>query len=386
MSLARGEKMPASSKSINCSIGLLAAGILGVLLLAGLSLTLSEQARLRFGPPNPELGLRQRLFLPLQLIFQAEELTEPADPLGEEVQFDITMGESVPAITGRLQEAGLISSPGALNDYLLYSGLDTTLQAGKYTLSPQMSPVEIAQALQDPKPTQAVLSILAGWRAEEIAATLPASGLNIAEDDFIRLVYNPASLGSVSGELTDLDTLEGFLFPGVYELPREATLSQLIQTLLDRFESEVSPEMRTAFEMQGLSLSDAVILASIVEREAVVEEEMPTIASVFYNRLALGMPLASDPTVQYALGYNRDQETWWTNPLSAQDLEVDSAYNTYRHPGLPPAPIANPGREALEAVAYPAQTPYYYFRAACDGSGRHNFSQTYTEHLANACP
>jgi UPF0755 protein len=98
------------------------------------------------------------------------------------------------------------------------------------------------------------------------------------------------------------------------------------------------------------------------------------------------MKLDSDPTVQYALGYNTAAATWWTNPLSASDLQFDSPYNTYLYPGLPPGPICNPGLSALNAVAYPAQTPYYYFRAACDGSGRHAFAQTYEEHLRNACP
>jgi UPF0755 protein len=144
--------------------------------------------------------------------------------------------------------------------------------------------------------------------------------------------------------------------------------------------------MRTGFQRQGLNVYRAVILASIVSREAIIEDEMPMIASVFYNRLASGGKLDSDPTVQYALGYNQEQKTWWTNPLSLADLEIDSRYNTYKYPGLPPGPIANPGLEALKAVAFPAQTPYYYFRAACDGSGRHLFAETFEEHLGNACP
>jgi UPF0755 protein len=135
-----------------------------------------------------------------------------------------------------------------------------------------------------------------------------------------------------------------------------------------------------------LNLYKGVILASIVSREAIVEDEMPLIASVFYNRLNGGEKLETDPTVQYALGYNEAQGTWWTNPLSAADLLFDSPYNTYLYPGLPPGPISNPGLAALRAVAFPAQTPYKYFRAACDGSGRHLFAETFEEHLGNACP
>jgi UPF0755 protein len=98
------------------------------------------------------------------------------------------------------------------------------------------------------------------------------------------------------------------------------------------------------------------------------------------------MKLDSDPTVQYALGYNPDKKTWWTNPLSLQDLQIDSPYNTYLYMGLPPGPIANPSLTALQAVAFPAQTPYYYFRSACDGSGKHTFAETFEEHLQNECP
>ena len=136
---------------------------------------------------------------------------------------------------------------------------------------------------------------------------------------------------------------------------------------------------------QGLSLYQGLILASIVQREAVVAAEMPIIASVFHNRLKVPMKLETDPTVQYALGYNASSNSWWKTPLTFSDLEVDSPYNTYLYPGLPPTPIASPGLAALQAVAYPAQTPYYYFRAACDNSGKHNFSETFEQHLQFAC-
>ncbi len=133
-------------------------------------------------------------------------------------------------------------------------------------------------------------------------------------------------------------------------------------------------------------MHEGVILASIVEREAVVEDEMPQIASVFLNRLRNNLNLAADPTIQYALAYNSEQRTWWTNPLSLDDLKLPSSYNTYENPGLPPGPICNPSLAALQAVAYPAETSFLYFRAACDGSGRHQFSESFQEHLDKACP
>jgi UPF0755 protein len=144
-------------------------------------------------------------------------------------------------------------------------------------------------------------------------------------------------------------------------------------------------DLLNGFERQGLSIYEAVTLASIVEKEAVVDDEKPMIASVFYNRLAQGMRLETDPTVQYALGFSEEWSTWWKSPLSNADLAVESPYNTYLAFGLPPTPICNPDLGSLRAVAFPAETPYLYFRAACDGSGRHNFSITFEEHLNNAC-
>jgi UPF0755 protein len=155
---------------------------------------------------------------------------------------------------------------------------------------------------------------------------------------------------------------------------------------MQKFLASLTVELQDGFSRQGLNVYQAVTLASIIEREAIVDEEMPLIASVFFNRLAIGMKLETDPTIQYALGYNLSQNTWWTNPLTLSDLEVDSPYNTYLHPGLPPGPICNPGLAALQAVAFPAQTPYYYFRARCDGSGLHSFAETFEQHIQNACP
>jgi len=160
----------------------------------------------------------------------------------------------------------------------------------------------------------------------------------------------------------------------------------LIAELVRNFAYHLSPDLRQGFQQQGLSIYQAVTLASIVQREAVQEEEAPIIASVYLNRLRIQMKLDADPTVQYALGFNPSLNTWWTNPLSMADLQIDSPYNTYIYVGLPPTPISNPGINALRAVAFPAQTAYYFFRARCDGSGFHEFAQTFEEHLQNACP
>jgi UPF0755 protein len=252
-------------------------------------------------------------------------------------------------------------------------------------LSPTLTPIEIAQALQDPTPQEVSFSILAGWRIEEIAAALSYTGLPISEEAFISAAQLTPDGYSFSESIPPIAGMEGFLFPGEYNLPRELSAPELLAIFLESFDAQVPPELRQEIKAQDLTLFEGVSLASIVEREAVVAAEMPAIAAVYLNRLWVGMKLDADPTVQYAVGYNTKQGTWWTNPLSLEDLAFESLYNTYLYPGFPPGPIANPSLAALQAVARPQDSPYYYFRARCDGSGLHNFAVTYEEHVANAC-
>ena len=356
-------------------LGVLAAGVFG----------LQRQVEAYFGPPTTGLSPIQRVNYAVQLYLHREELVTPLDTDGQEQTFEVRQGESVNSIALRLEDAGLIRSAFSFRTYLVYSGLDTHIQAGKYALSPAMSPVAIAHKLESTVSDIVTFNVLAGWRLDEIAAALPTSGLNVSPDEFLRLARTIPPGYSFSDELADAPSVEGFLFPGSYQLKRDITAYDLIAAMLNNFEAHLTPELRNGFQRQGLNLLQAVTLASIVQKEAVVAEEQPMIASVFLNRLAKGMKLDSDPTVQYALGFNPDQKTWWTNPLSSEDLQVDSPYNTYLHEGLPPGPIDNPGLSALQAVAYPAQTPYYYFRAKCDGSGRHVFARTLEEQVSNAC-
>ncbi len=340
-----------------------------------------------YGPPAAGLGLQARFTYAALLYTRQEALLRPTDPAGNEQTFTIAPGESATGVIGRLWERGLISDSVAFRTYLQYKGLDTGLQAGTYTLSPALAPVEIAQRLQDATPEAVDFTILAGWRLEEVAEALPTSGLAVGTDSFLRAARYPDFPHPLEGSLPPAASLEGFLLPGTYTIPRDTDSPvALLLHFLNNFEAQVTPEIRSGLENQGLSLYEGVTLASIVQREAVVEEEMPLIASVFLNRLHRGMRLESDPTVQYAAGYDAARGGWWPVPLTSQDLHLDSPYNTYRIAGLPPGPIANPGLPAIRAVAFPAQTPYLYFRAACDNSGRHTFAETYEEHLGNGCP
>ena len=345
-------------------------------------ITIPSQAARIYGQPASWLTISQRVQYSAQLLWYDGLLTRPRDVDGAELSFTIQPGESVTSIANNLEAKGFIQDAEALRAYLIYSGLDTSIQAGEFKLSAAMSAIDIARELQDATPEEVTLVVLSGWRMEELAASLSTSGLSIASLDFFDAVSEPPKGFDFISEAT---SAEGFLFPDTYILPRQTTAKELVSELVRRFALRLSRDVRLAFENQGLTVYQAVTLASIVEREAVHKEEAPLIASVYLNRWKIGMKLEADPTVQYAIGYNALQGTWWTNPLSALDLQFDSPFNTYVYGGLPPAPIANPGLDALNAVAFPAESPYYFFRAKCDGSGFHNFSVTFDEHVGNGC-
>lgn len=335
-----------------------------------------------FGPPTPRLDAWSRVLYGWRLLWDRQDLTVPRMVGAPEQEFVVEIGESVVSIANRLEEAGILRNADAFRLYLLWTGQDTSVQAGHYRLSAAMTAQEIARALQSPTPGQAVLVVLAGWRMEEVALALPSSGLEVSPQEFLRAASAPPHFG---GMLPAGASAEGFLFPDQYILPRQTDAESLVVLLVQNFALHLTPALRQGFAQNGLDVYQAVTLASLIEREAMVDEEMPLLASVFYNRLKAGMALGSDASVQYALGYNDAQNTWWTNPLSALDLEIDSPYNTYRYSGLPPGPICSPSLAALQAVASPATTSYLYFRARCDGSGRHLFAETYEEHQRNAC-
>ncbi len=341
------------------------------------------RASLKYGPPARGLSITQRIEYSTRLLSYGDLLSTPLLPAAIDQPFHIEQGESVLSIALRLEGSNLISNAQAFYDYLVYTGLDLTIQAGDYTLNPGLSMIDIAGELQDATPEDVTFVILPGWRMEEVALSLPTSGLDIPPEEFLHVAQSPAP--AVLEFVPLSSSMEGFLFPDAYILPRVSTAEQLLELIGRNFAQHITDDLRAGFEAQGLDVYQAVTLASIVEREAVQDEEQSLIASVFINRLNIGMHLGGDPTVQYSLGYNAAQGTWWTNPLSLEDLHFDSPYNTYVYTGLPPGPIANPSLDALQAVANPLPSSYYYFRAKCDGSGFHIFAQTLEEQIENGC-
>jgi len=338
------------------------------------------------GQPGSLITSYQKVVLSLELVNDIDSLKTSLSSNKDELDFIVSEGESVQLICSRLERSDLIKDADILRLYLIYSGLDRQIRSGSFKLNPSMSPIEISKALTDLNKTSIPFSILPGWRLEEIAASLPTSGLSIDPQEFLLLAYSPSDDLRIKIDLPAGTSLEGYLYPDIYQVSRDISLQSLFDQFLGRFNSTLPTDLRSTLSKQGVSLHEAVTLASIVQREAVIREERPLVASVFYNRLEAGMFLETDPTVQYSLGYQESSSTWWKSPLFFKDLEVNSPYNTYQHPGLPPGPISNPDISSLVAVAYPAQTPYYYFRAKCDGSQLHNFAITFEEHLANECP
>jgi UPF0755 protein len=217
---------------------------------------------------------------------------------------------------------------------------------------------------------------------EEIAALLEKKGV-LSKDDFLNAVKEDHPESFLPEKASDKN-LQGYLFPATYGFSRSVTGAQAVQQMLDAFDEQVVAEVQPQLESTGLTLDRVITLASIVEREAVKPEERPLIASVFINRMKVGIPLQADPTVQFALAEdpaNVAKYGYWKTELSLTDLEVDSPYNTYIYPDLPPGPIACPGLDSIRAVLRPARTNYLFFVAKDDGS--HVFAETLEEHLRN---
>lgn len=299
------------------------------------------------------------------------------------IPFTVEAGENARSIGQRLAQQGLIRSSLLFRVLARYYGLDDRLAAGEYQLTFGMTMGQIIQELRQGQGKQLIVTIPEGWRAEEIADLLEKEG--IAEKaDFLILVYQSVGHWDLLPIQPEGHSLEGYLFPDTYWVPPHYGSQPFLKLMLENFAGRFDQELRDQARARGMTVHETLTLASIVEREAKHPEERATIAGVFLNRLRLGMPLEADPTVQYALaqdGGTRALHGLWKPMLEPDDLNVDSPYNTYRHAGLPPGPIGNPGLAALRAVLWPEETDYLYFVAREDGS--HAFTSSLEEHLAN---
>ncbi len=300
-------------------------------------------------------------------------------------QFVVNPGESVNQIARNLQAAGLVRDADLFRLYVRYYDLDVKINAGIFTLRPNMNIPQIAQALQRGMAEEVQITIPEGKRLEEVAELLEQQ-LGISADEFTRLARRTNYSYPFLKDLPADASLEGFLFPDTYRLPLNPTALDVLLKMLDNYGQRVAPLMEQA-DLQGRTPYQVLTIASIVEREAVLPQERPIIASVYLNRLKIGMALQADPTTQYALGYQADQQSWWKRGLTLEDLRYadPAGYNTYVNPALPPGPIASPGLSSIQAVLAPAQTEYLYFVANCNQDGGHQFSLTFEEHQSKLC-
>jgi UPF0755 protein len=247
------------------------------------------------------------------------------------------------------------------------------LKAGEYRFDRAMTPFEIIDKIARGDVFVITVTFPEGHTIAEMAKIVEAHGLGTAAA-FVQAAKDVALIHDLDPAATDL---EGYLFPETYALPRRTDAAKLVRMMVSRFDKVFTPELRQAAADRNLTARQAVTLASIVEKETAKAEERPLVAAVYTTRLRIGMPLQCDPTVIYGLV----KAGRYDGNIHKDDLSFDSPYNTYRYPGLPPGPIASPGRASLEAAVHPADADYLYFVSRNDGS--HAFARTLGEHNRN---
>jgi UPF0755 protein len=325
------------------------------------------------------------LYFSFVLRMRYQEIIRPAGTDATQVKFVVEPGETASGIAERLKDQGLISDVGLFKAYIRFHKLDANLEAGEHTLRQTMTMEEVAHELLFAQLREIQITIVPGWRIEEIADML-STGTKISPEEFKLIVQTGTfNYGFLAGRPAGA-SLEGYLVADTYRIPADANATALVVRLLETFDERVTPQMRSDAQARGLSLHEVLTLASIVEREARLDAERPIVASVYLNRLAKKLPeadgyLRADPTFQYVRGYDPKTGRWWA-PFVVDDVKsLDSPYNTFLRPGLPPGPICSPSLASIKAAIYPAETQFLYFYAKGDGS--HAFAKTYEEHLKN---
>jgi UPF0755 protein len=371
-----------------------------VIVFAGSLMADSMQARAQ-NVDGPKLDLSfdspNSFFLSAYLSMHQAELNQSVSDDPTAVTFVVEPGETATGVAAKLEEQGLVVSGEVFGRFMAYHGLDVSLEAGTYRLRPNMTMHEIAESLQHGGADAVMVTIPEGWRMEQVAWLVEEQGV-MRGDDFLAYAHTALYDYPWLSSRPVGASLEGFLFPDTYELPTASVPANLIDLMLAIFDARVAPEIegrlggKTIFDLdlgdyRPLTLFDVLILASIVEREAVLDEERAIIAGVYYNRLdpayveETALRLSSDPTIQYAKGFDPETGNWWNPMLPGEGQTLDSPYNTFKVQGLPPGPISSPGLASILAVLNPEDTDYLYFHAI--GDGKHVFASTLEEHLRN---
>lgn len=292
---------------------------------------------------------------------------------GEAVFVDVPPGTGPRSIGARLVAAGVVRDDLTFRVALWLTGRARDLKAGEYRFDAARSAVEVVTTLADGAIYTRPVTFREGLTIGEMADVYAASGLG-SRDAFIAAAADASLIRDLDPAATDL---EGYLFPDTYPVPRQTPAATLVAQMVRGFRAALTPDLIARAAADGLSVRQVVTLAALVEKETAQDAERPIVAAVYRNRHSIGMGMQADPTVIFAL----QRAGKWDGNLSRADLQFDSPYNTYRYGGLPPGPIAAPGRRALEAVVSPATVDYLYFVSRNDGT--HVFATTLAEHNRN---
>jgi UPF0755 protein len=302
------------------------------------------------------------------------QLTTPYQGFeGADVFVDVPSGTSVAGIAERLVAAGVVHDTLTFRLAARFSGTDRRLQAGEYRFAGASTPFDVLRRLQSGDVFTRSVTFPEGLTVREMSQIVGKSGLATPEE-FLAAAASPEPVRDLDPEAR---SLEGYLFPDTYALARRAGADGVVHAAVQRFTRAFDADLRAEAAARGMTVREVVTLASLIEKETAAADERPLVSAVYHNRLRKRMPLQCDPTVIYALMLAGT----WNGNLRRVDLQVNSPYNTYRFPGLPPGPIAAPGRLSLEAAVRPASVPYLYFVSRNDGT--HVFASTLAEHNRN---
>jgi len=335
---------------------------------------------LRRFPPEDWTGYMKKYVLPPALLFflllgvfsYALSSSAPVSEEQETVYLTVRSGMTADDVAALLEKRGIIRSRLKFWLAAKMNGSDGSFKVGTYAFYTDMEPRDVLQALVEGQTVQLRFTIPEGFTVEDIAKRLDAKGI-VKKDDFLQAAKHYAPYDYIEKNEKVRYYAEGFLFPDTYEIDGDVTTDGILSMMSRDFDQRLTRKMRERAKEENLSIYELIILASLVEKEARYEEDRALIAQVFLKRLAIGMPLQSDATLQYLLDAPKEDVTY-------KDTELDSPYNTYQHRGLPPGPVANPGIASIEAVLWPAKTDYLYFVA--DREGHNYYSHTYAEHDA----
>ena len=290
------------------------------------------------------------------------------------IRIELPLGSSVDGIANQLEQNGVIKSAWVFKIYSKLQDIGSKYRAGIYYLDSGMNIEEITEIIQHGKGFVEIVrfTIPEGYEVRMIVDKLVELGLGESEKYYEIINNQPFDYDFLEDIPENAVPLEGYLFPDTYEVYKAAKEEEILKKMLDRFDDVFTDDYKKRAQELNMTINEVVTLASIIEREAKAEKELKVVSSVFHNRLKINMLLGSCATVQYIIKERKDV-------LLTKDLEIVSPFNTYKNPGLPPGPIASPGKKSIEAALYPDETDYLYFVAEKDGT--HYFSKTYEEHL-----